>query len=166
MKICVRDAFASDCYRKEYSFVLDNTQISDFPHGAVTDSVDVRAEISARDGIVSCALTVSADFSVICSRCAAEFTLPFRSFSVKQIKRRDDGEFEDVIFADGGFCFDIAKEARAQIYFEFPAKPLCREDCKGLCSVCGCDLNTGSCSCDIRTADPRLDVLRKLIDNN
>lgn len=46
MKICVRDAFASDCYRKEYSFVLDNTQISDFPHGAVTDSVDVRAEIS------------------------------------------------------------------------------------------------------------------------
>ncbi len=77
MKICVRDAFASDCYRKEYSFVLDNTQISDFPHGAVTDSVDVRAEISARDGIVSCALTVSADFSVICSRCAAEFTPRF-----------------------------------------------------------------------------------------
>lgn len=166
MKICVRDAFASDCYRKEYNFVLDNTQISDFPDVAETESVNVRAEITANDGKVSCAMTISADFKVICSRCALKFTLPFSSSTVKSIKRHDDGTFEDVIYVDGGYCFDIAQEARAQIYFEFPAKPLCREDCKGLCPVCGCDLNAGSCSCDIKTEDPRLSVLRKLIDNN
>lgn len=166
MKICVRDAFASDSYRREYDFVFKNGEISDFPDGGSADKVSAKAVIETVNGKVACRLSVKADIRTVCSRCACEFILPFSSETVKEIKHRDDGEFEDVIYTDGGFCFDIAEEARAQIYFEFPAKPLCREDCKGLCPVCGCDLNTSSCSCDIRTTDPRLDVLKKLIDNN
>jgi uncharacterized protein len=41
-------------------------------------------------------------------------------------------------------------------------KPLCRVDCKGLCAVCGTNLNTGSCSCKPDWEDPRLAVLKKL----
>ena len=166
MKICVRDAFASHSYRKEYSFVFDSAQIPAFPCGAETDAVHADVIIQAKDGDVTCQISVTSDFTVICSRCAEPFTLPFSASVIKKIKRQDSGEFEDAIFVDGGYCFDIAEEVRTQIYFEFPAKPLCREDCKGLCPVCGCNLNTGSCSCDIRTTDPRLDVLKKLIDNN
>lgn len=166
MKICVRDAFASHSYHKEYSFVFDSKDIADFPNGAVTDAVSVKAAITAINGDVCCELSIKADFKVVCGRCACEFIMPFSSDTKKKIKKQDDGEFEDVIYTDGGLCFDIAEEVRAQIYFEFPAKPLCRKDCKGLCPVCGCDLNKGSCSCDIRTTDPRLDVLKKLIDNN
>jgi len=41
-------------------------------------------------------------------------------------------------------------------------KPLCREDCQGLCPVCGADKNTGTCSCEESTPDPRWAALAAL----
>ena len=43
-----------------------------------------------------------------------------------------------------------------------PMKPLCREDCRGLCRVCGANRNTAPCTCDPRPPDPRLAALRDL----
>lgn len=57
---------------------------------------------------------------------------------------------------------DLAPLFREQLVLAVPFAPLCREDCKGLCSVCGIDLNTGSCTCDRRVIDPRLASLRDL----
>ena len=42
---------------------------------------------------------------------------------------------------------------------------LCREDCKGLCKVCGQNLNTGSCDCEEPGLDPRMSVVRDLFKN-
>ena len=41
---------------------------------------------------------------------------------------------------------------------------LCKPDCKGLCPVCGHDLNEGDCGCDRFVPDPRLAALQQLID--
>jgi uncharacterized protein len=41
-------------------------------------------------------------------------------------------------------------------------KPLCREDCQGLCPVCGTNLNNGTCTCKREWEDPRLAALKKL----
>lgn len=161
MKICVRDAFSSFSYHKEYELEVVP---ADFPHGVTTDVVKAHVTVSSLEGVVTCATAISADFTAECSRCLKQFTLPFES-SVKKIVRRDAAEdFEDVICTDSSMCIDIDEEIRTQIYFEFPAIPLCSEDCKGLCPVCGCDLNVKSCSCDIRTTDPRLAVLKNLFD--
>ena len=43
-------------------------------------------------------------------------------------------------------------------------KTLCRDDCKGLCPVCGKDLNTGACGCDPTEIDPRFESLRALVN--
>jgi len=43
-----------------------------------------------------------------------------------------------------------------------PMKPLCREECKGICSSCGTDLNAGPCECKKQEVDPRLAPLQKL----
>jgi uncharacterized protein len=43
-----------------------------------------------------------------------------------------------------------------------PVKPLCSEDCKGLCPSCGKDLNAGPCTCGKADLDPRLAALRGL----
>jgi uncharacterized protein len=45
-----------------------------------------------------------------------------------------------------------------------PMKPLCREDCRGLCPVCGGNRNVTPCTCEGRAPDPRLAVLRDLAD--
>lgn len=43
-----------------------------------------------------------------------------------------------------------------------PMKPLCREDCRGLCPACGSNRNLVACACPAQTSDPRLAVLKDL----
>ena len=57
---------------------------------------------------------------------------------------------------------DLAPLFRDQIVLAVPYAPLCDEDCKGLCPVCGTDLNTGSCTCDRAVMDPRWSALKNL----
>jgi uncharacterized protein len=40
-----------------------------------------------------------------------------------------------------------------------PSRRLCREECKGLCPVCGADLNAGECACEPGGTDPRWSAL-------
>ncbi len=57
------------------------------------------------------------------------------------------------------------------ILSEFEPKPLCRDDCKGLCSSCGADLNNGACQCKTQpdktqpVKDPRLSGLAELLED-
>ena len=44
-----------------------------------------------------------------------------------------------------------------------PMKALCKQDCKGLCSICGQNLNENNCDCDREILDPRLADLKKLL---
>ncbi len=47
-----------------------------------------------------------------------------------------------------------------------PEKVLCRQDCKGICKVCGHDLNDGECGCDTFVPDPRMAVLQDIFNAN
>jgi uncharacterized protein len=43
-----------------------------------------------------------------------------------------------------------------------PVSVVCRDECKGLCPVCGQDLNEAECSCERKVVDPRLAVLKSI----
>jgi len=45
-----------------------------------------------------------------------------------------------------------------------PMKPLCREECKGFCPVCGGNRSLSPCTCEVKLSDPRLEVLRGLAE--
>lgn len=49
-----------------------------------------------------------------------------------------------------------------QIVLALPTRPLCKDDCKGLCPQCGTNRNLEPCACVIDRGDPRLAVLRSL----
>ena len=49
-----------------------------------------------------------------------------------------------------------------QFYLSLPMKPLCKDDCKGLCANCGTNLNKATCDCNTQWEDPRLAALRDL----
>jgi uncharacterized protein len=57
---------------------------------------------------------------------------------------------------------DLGQLMLEQFYLSLPMKPLCAIDCKGLCSVCGTNLNRGTCTCDRQWEDPRLAALKTL----
>ncbi len=51
-----------------------------------------------------------------------------------------------------------------QLQLNIPMKPLCRPDCQGLCPVCGIDRNTGTCTCEEKSGDPRWAALATFKD--
>ncbi len=57
---------------------------------------------------------------------------------------------------------DIAGILWEQFVISQPFKYLCSEDCKGLCPVCGKNLNFGECDCQKESLDPRMEIFRKL----
>src|SRR6185436_16528933 len=57
---------------------------------------------------------------------------------------------------------DVTRVVANEATLALPMKPLCREDCRGLCRVCGANRNVAPCTCDTRPPDPRLAALRDL----
>jgi uncharacterized protein len=72
-------------------------------------------------------------------------------------------ERENVIDVPQGAKFvDLADHVRSELLVLVPLKPLCREECKGLCPRCGANLNETTCSCHIEKHDSRWDALKKI----
>jgi uncharacterized protein len=57
---------------------------------------------------------------------------------------------------------DLEGPARDIVLLELPVAPRCRDDCRGLCPLCGIDRNDAECTCDLNPPDPRWDALREL----
>ena len=64
-----------------------------------------------------------------------------------------------------GCILDVDKLISDEIVVALPTKVLCREDCRGLCSVCGQNLNHGTCDCDRHTGDPRMAAIQDIFRN-
>jgi uncharacterized protein len=61
-----------------------------------------------------------------------------------------------------GKVIDLDPAVREQLLLALPRYPVCQESCKGLCSVCGANLNERDCGCDRHVPDPRWAGLEKL----
>ncbi|HSW58324.1 MAG TPA: DUF177 domain-containing protein [Dehalococcoidales bacterium] len=58
-------------------------------------------------------------------------------------------------FIDDHHIIDLKEVIRQHALLAIPMKPLCKEDCAGLCSICGKDLNSRQCKCNKKEIDPR-----------
>lgn len=72
--------------------------------------------------------------------------------------------FDESNFIDG-YHLDVDKMLYNEILIGWPTKVLCREDCRGICNVCGQNLNVGTCNCEDTGLDPRMSVVRDLFKN-
>jgi uncharacterized protein len=99
-----------------------------------------------------------------CVRCLTNFqqTLKFNFTELYAFSQRymtDSG----LIMPDTGFI-DLEPLLREYILLEIPISPLCRQDCKGLCPICGNNLNESTCHHEDDSGDPRLASLKSLLD--
>lgn len=106
---------------------------------------------------------VKAAVGLECSRCLKKFamTLEGRIEEKYRLHAGADGG-EEIPFAEDEL--DFTEKVVESLLLALPMKPLCRENCRGLCPRCGKDLNEGDCACPADEVDPRLAVLRKLIE--
>ena len=115
---------------------------------------------------------VRTTLGLTCCRCLESFRMPLdESFDVLFLPHRENaGEGEREVEDDDltvafyrDQVIDLGQLMQEQFYLVVPMKPLCREGCLGLCSLCGTNLNSGSCSCAATWEDPRLAALRTLL---
>ena len=114
---------------------------------------------------------LTTSLEVACSRCLEPLAVPVEAamdlLFLPAVLPPHDGERE-TNDEDVGVSFyqndeiDLGEVIREQCYLALPMKPLCREDCQGLCPVCGINRNREVCSCQLAWVDPRLDVLRRI----
>jgi uncharacterized protein len=107
-----------------------------------------------------------------CSRCIESFDVPVEtSFDLRYVSQTEnagDGEREvgeedltTAFYREG--MLDLIDLLREQFVLALPMKPLCREACRGLCAVCGNNLNTTQCDCAPKWEDPRLAPFKSLL---
>ena len=106
-----------------------------------------------------------------CGRCLEPFRRPVEAtFDLRyQPHAQNTGEGEREVEDDDlstafyeNDTIDLGQLMLEQFYLVLPMKPLCGEDCRGLCPVCGTNLNRGACNCQHEWEDPRLSVLKTL----
>lgn len=104
---------------------------------------------------------VASSVRLACSRCLGAYEAPLTaSFALtytEELPRVEDEEGEGEVELDAdemglilihGDEIDLREAVEEQVVLALPLRPLCRQDCKGLCSRCGADLNNGECGCD------------------
>lgn len=106
-----------------------------------------------------------------CGRCAESFVAPldlevdehFIDEASGEVPADENVALEDLnIFTYRDDRIEFDEILRQNLLAALPVKPLCQEDCQGLCDQCGTNLNQGSCSCPSEEIDPRWGPLMKL----
>ena len=105
-----------------------------------------------------------AKISMRCDRCLA-LVVKEICFELKERFTHIGREKKESETFSGG-QIDLTDVVKRSIVGELPMKCICRQDCKGLCSICGTDLNKGDCQCDTTVRDPRFEGLMALFNNN
>jgi len=114
---------------------------------------------------------VKTTLELTCGRCLEPFTWPVEAeFDLRyQPHTLNAGEGEREIEEDDlttAFYdndeIDLGHLMREQFYLSLPMKPLCSDACRGLCVVCGTNLNREACDCKRGWEDPRLAALKNL----
>lgn len=108
---------------------------------------------------------VSGRMITACARCLDEVEADVE-FSVNEFlsQREDDAdEDEDIILFDG-YEIELDDIIADHFLMNISGRYLCSDDCKGLCPVCGQNLNHGECDCDNEYIDPRWQALADIMN--
>lgn len=109
-----------------------------------------------------------------CSRCLEPFIhqvevpLKLEYRNLDRITRASDFEAEaksaDEVYYyhEEDAVIDIQRGVIEALLIHFPMKPICSEECQGLCPICGINLNQDHCACKRSNIDPRLAALEKI----
>lgn len=137
-----------------------------------SDPISVQVHAAPEKEMIRVKGEMVVNVALPCSRCleffeqkfSRRFTLRFSHEIPSDLVPAGAEEIElsaeqmDLMFFDGE-TIDLREAVQEQVVLTLPFKPLCREDCKGLCPHCGADLNSAACECKENTADNPFAIL-------
>lgn len=149
-------------------------EMNDFRSGAGCFEILEKTPVSFRfsrveNGKARVEGSVRLKFKTVCDRCLqealTELDLSFDRLVTSPEVTPDEEIIDDLSFMEG-YQLNAETFVYNEIIGNWPAKILCREDCKGLCPVCGQNLNERDCGCDTFVPDPRMAVIQDIFNAN
>lgn len=129
-----------------------------------TRPVQVRGAVRNRAGAMELNARLDTVLSLTCDRCAKPFerekTVEYNTLLAFELA---NGENDDIVLLNKDGELEMDELMREVFLLEMDTKNLCSEECKGLCSGCGADLNVEPCRCK-KEIDPRLAKLAQLLE--
>ncbi len=129
--------------------------------------------IRTADGILVVG-SLHCSLELTCSRCLEPFTFPLQFTLEEEFRPTIDivtgaylplpADADIATQIDARHTLDLTEVVRQNILLALPLNPICRTACKGLCPICGKNLNEGTCDCAHNEIDPRLQSLKRLLD--
>jgi uncharacterized protein len=146
MKINLKQLFNITGESKDIDYSITIEELSDIRGSSFATPVKVKGRIYNKADVVYLDYSAEVTLLNVCDRCLKEFektySFEFSHIVVPSVSRDND----EYIVAEGE-SIELNDIAVTDILLQLPTKVLCREDCKGLCMVCGCDLNESECNC-------------------
>lgn len=143
----------------------EELDLSDVDFGGVCPAVrPVSVAGAARNiaGMLQLRLDLDTVLSCVCDRCGTAFEKPYHvSLERMLASELEDEDNDDILLLEEG-TLDLDELSRETFILNMDTKTLCREDCKGLCSGCGANLNFEACRCK-KEIDPRWAALQSLL---
>ena len=165
MKVQISDIISGKDRNKKIDYKFQIPQF-DFEGDKIKSagSCEVVGMISSDSDILILNAEIKVDLEMICSRCLDTFIYPI-DIDIEERFTTNSKSLEDeaiIVFDD---VLDITQIVETSIISTLPIKRVCKENCKGLCQECGCNLNSNTCSCNKEDVDIRFESLRGLFDN-
>ena len=148
MILQLREIFQIEGMHLPVSYEITPEELSEVRGYTFAAPVAVSGEFYNRAGIVTLKYTVSCTLDVVCDRCLTElkrdYSYDFSHTVVPSLQ--SEGDIYDTYLVAQHDSIDMNETAISDLLLMLPTKMLCREDCKGLCDICGCNLNERTCN--------------------
>ncbi|HHU32251.1 MAG TPA: DUF177 domain-containing protein [Clostridia bacterium] len=133
--------------------------------------IHLQLNLTNIDHVIHVKGKIQADLQLKCARCISLFSYHLETevhgeFHKEKNTETLNPEREDYVYFYSGNTIDLTDMVVENILLDFPMKVVCCEDCKGLCPICGTNLNEYQCNCHENDIDPRLAVLQKLVNTS
>ena len=131
--------------------------------------VEIKASVTNAGESIMLKGRLSVKARMQCDRCLEDFITQLKApleeeyYLLSEEEESSPSDYDKATYKNN--TIDITPLVEEAILLSIPMRPLCKEDCQGLCAHCGQNLNTESCDCDKEVVDIRLEALKKLLDS-
>ncbi len=124
--------------------LVEDMELSGDPIG-FTDA-KVKGVMVGAEERVSVRADVTATLVSRCVRCLGAVAMPIRA-KIDAVFARAQALDDPDLYVFEASTIELTDSVRDALLLELPIRILCKEDCKGICPVCGADRNAVSCAC-------------------
>ena len=163
MIIDLKKVFVNEGASIPVSYALDLNDVEYQGLYPLKKPVNISGNIVNKASVVRFSAEICYEFTAPCDRCGKDTVKKHTVLVDKSLATSIEGEESETILLVPDMKLDLDEFLYSEVIVSLPMKHLCSDDCKGICSKCGKNLNEGKCDCPEKEIDPRLQALADLL---